>query len=174
MEVSAGEGRDGTDTDRQTDRRPSERAATPTHAATLAVPDVRELLAHVDGLRQALRSRMAAHVRADRRVFDQLRTRRVVHEPQVLLQGHEQRLDRARQRLLPAACRVVERQRVDLGSLDVQLRALSPQATLDRGYALVTDAQGQLVRQAPTSGTVVGVRVQSGRFAATVSDEEAL
>ena len=35
--------------------------------------------------------------------------------------------------------RFTERQRTDLGSLDPQLRALSPQATLDRGYALVVD-----------------------------------
>ncbi len=149
-----------------------ERAATPTHAATLAVPEVGEVLAHVDNLRQALRARVSAHVNADRRLFEQLRKRRVLREPGMLLDNHAERLDRARQRLLPAAGRVVERQRVDLGSLDVQLRALSPQATLDRGYALVTDSDGQLVRQPPAAGALVSVRVRDGRFAAAVTEQE--
>jgi exodeoxyribonuclease VII large subunit len=149
-----------------------ERAATPTHAATLAVPEVAEVLAHVDNLRRALRARVSAHVHADRRLFEQVRGSRVLREPGVLLGSHAERLDRAVQRLAPAACRVVERQRIDLGSLDVQLRALSPQATLDRGYALVTDAQGRVVRQPPRVGALVTARVRGGRFHAVVTEEE--
>lgn len=149
-----------------------ERAATPTHAATLAVPEVGEVLAHVDNLRRALRARVSAHVSADRRLLEQLRSRRVLRAPTVLLNPHSERLVRARRSLTPAATRVIERQRIDLGSLDVQLRALSPQATLDRGYALVTDCDGRLVREPPVPGSDVGVRVQSGRFWATVTEQE--
>ena len=149
-----------------------ERAATPTHAATLAVPEVGEVLAHVDNLRRALRARVSAHVSADRRLLEQVRGRRVLREPTALLDSHTERLERARRSLAPAACRLLERQRIDLGSLDVQLRALSPQATLDRGYALVTDPDGRLVRQPPEPGTDVQIRVQSGRFTATVTEQE--
>jgi exodeoxyribonuclease VII large subunit len=92
----------------------------------------------------------------------------VLQDPSVLLGPPRDALGRNRVRLLPALVRFAERQRTDLGSLDLQLRALSPQATLDRGYALVVDEAGHLVRSVPTDGTHVDVRVQNGRFGAVV------
>ena len=73
-------------------------------------------------------------------------------------------------RLLPNTVRAAERCRTDLASLELQLRALSPQATLDRGYALVTDEQGLLVRTPPAARTLVHVRVQSGGFSAVTGE----
>lgn len=147
-----------------------ERAATPTHAATLAVPDVAQVKANVDALRVGLRNRIGMRVDRDRRLLDQWRTRRVLADPHVLLQPGAERLQRATERLMPAAARRVEAARVELASLDLQLRALSPQATLDRGYALVTDGDGRLVRQPPAPGTVVHVRVEVGAFDAEVRE----
>lgn len=144
------------------------RAATPTHAATLAVPDVAEVLTYVETLRTQLRSRVRARLVHDRRLLDHWRERRVLKDPVSLVVRPRQDLRRAQERLLPCATRFVERQRVDLASLDLQLRALSPQATLDRGYALVTDAQGQIVRTPPPHGNLIDVRVRAGRFTAIV------
>lgn len=149
------------------------RAATPTHAATLAVPDVAEVMTHIDTLRTRLRSRVQAKLQHDRRLLDHWRERRVLQDPVALVSRPRQELRRTRERLLPCAARFVERQRVDLGSLDLQLRALSPQATLDRGYALVTDDRGHLVRATPPQGTRIDVRVQAGRFGATVASSAA-
>lgn len=145
-----------------------ERAATPTHAATLAVPDVREISAHVEGLRRALRARVKASVDRERRLLDQCRDRPVLRDAHLMLAPARERLNRSASHLLPTTARLLERQRVELASLDLQLRTLSPQATLDRGYALVTDAEGHLVREAPSAGSSVSVRVQAGRFTATV------
>lgn len=147
------------------------RAATPTHAATLAVPDVGEVAANIDTLRARLRTLMAARVGHERRWLDAWRQRRVLQDPHVILAEPRSRLQRSRERLLPAVSRLAERQRVDLASLDLQLRALSPQATLDRGYALVTDRDGRLVRQPPAAGARVHVRVQAGHFEATVEEQ---
>jgi exodeoxyribonuclease VII large subunit len=149
-----------------------ERAVTPTHAATLAVPDVREVAAHVGHLRSRLRSRVVAHVQRDRRLLQASRSRRVLQDPACLLQPHRERLHRSQERLVPTVTRLVERQRMDLAGLALQLRALSPQATLDRGYAVVTDAEGTLVRHPPAAGTVLQVRVQAGRFPARVEKED--
>lgn len=148
-----------------------ERAATPTHAATLAVPEVTEVIAHIDHLRHRLRNRVVSHLERDRRLLDASRTRRVLLDPACLVQPHRERLGRLQERLLPCAERAIERNRVDLAGLELQLRALSPQATLDRGYALVTDADGMLVREPPATGSRVHVRVQSGEFDAEVRDE---
>ncbi|HQR80227.1 MAG TPA: exodeoxyribonuclease VII large subunit [Actinomycetota bacterium] len=143
------------------------RASTPTHAATLAVPDVAEVLAHVDRLRGQLRSRVRARVDHERKWLQTWRERRVLRDPSVLLAGPRERVA-CRARLLPATGRLLDRHRMDLAGLDLQLRALSPQATLDRGYALVTDVEGHLVRSVPTPGDLVHVRVQTGTFDARV------
>jgi len=74
-------------------------------------------------------------------------------------------------RLERAAERGVHQRRDTLGRLAAVLHAVSPQATLERGYALVTDADGRLVRD--SGGLVVGARVQArlarGSLEATVS-----
>lgn len=147
-----------------------ERAATPTHAATLAVPDVAEVRAHVDRLRQQLRSRVRARVEHERKWLRACRDRRVLRDPAVLLTGPRERVAVGR-RLLPSMSRLLERQRMELAGLDLQLRALSPQATLDRGYALVTDTDGHVVRSVPAAGAVVHVRVQTGAFDARVEGD---
>jgi exodeoxyribonuclease VII large subunit len=147
------------------------RAATPTHAATLAVPDVAEVWSHIGLLRERLRGRVHTRIAQERRWLDNWRERRVLKDPAILLAEPTQRLHRSHERLLPAMARIVDRQRVDTAGLELQLRALSPQATLDRGYAVVTDASGLLVRDAPPAGTPVHIRVQSGAFDATVEGD---
>ena len=124
------------------------RASTPTAAARLVVPDLTELLAALDRARGGL-------ARGARRVFDRRR--------EALANTHR-RLDAA-PRLL------VERRR---GRLDVsagKLRALSPQATLERGYAIVRGEAGVL-RQAPDvqPGDPVDVQLARGGFAARVEE----
>jgi exodeoxyribonuclease VII large subunit len=148
------------------------RAATPTHAATLAVPDVAEVLQHVQTLRRRMRTRVSSRVEHERHRLDASCQRRVLRDPRTLIDLPRERLEITHQRLLPAVERLVERQRVEASGLDLQLRALSPQATLDRGYALVTDSSGALVRTPPAAGTRVHVRVQAGRFDAAVEGSE--
>jgi exodeoxyribonuclease VII large subunit len=148
------------------------RAATPTHAATLAVPDVTDVAANVDMLRTRMRALVSARVGHERRLLDAVKHRRVLQDPSAILLGPREHLARSRGRLLPAIDRHIARSRVDLGSLDLQLRALSPQATLDRGYALVMTPDGVLVRDRPPAGAHVHVRVQTGQFDATVTGAE--
>lgn len=148
------------------------RAATPTHAATLAVPDVTEVAANLNMLRTRMRSLIAARISHERRLLDASRERRVLQDPSAILAGPKEQLVRCRERMVPAMDRYVSGCRVDLGSLDLQLRALSPQATLDRGYALVMLPDGVLVREAPAEGVRVHVRVQAGQFDAIVAGEK--
>jgi exodeoxyribonuclease VII large subunit len=148
------------------------RAATPTHAATLAVPDVAEVAGNVDALRSRMRSLISGRLAHERRLLDATRGRRVLKDPMVIVAGPREQFTRLHERMVPAMDRHLARCRVDLGSLDLQLRALSPQATLDRGYALVMTPDGVLVREAPPAGAQVHIRVQTGQFDATVAREE--
>jgi exodeoxyribonuclease VII large subunit len=122
------------------------RASTPTAAGRLVVPDLDELLAGLARSRDAL-------ARGARRV----------------LERHAQRLGREHERLRRAPALLVERRRAKLAQTAGRLRALSPRATLDRGYAIVR-REGELVRSAASvaAGDTIAVEVADGRFGARV------
>ncbi len=74
-------------------------------------------------------------------------------------------------RLGPAARGALERQRSRLGSTVRALQAVSPLATLERGYAIVTEADGRVVTdaRAVATGQEVEARLARGRIAARVT-----
>ena len=125
------------------------RAATPTHAATLAVPQVADVASHIDTLRRRIRSRMQAKLVHDRKLLQSCRNRRCAGirtfcwvRPKTLSNAHVCGC-------CPPWSGSPNVNAPIWGSLDLQLRALSPQTTLDRGYALVVDEAGHLVRAVP-------------------------
>jgi exodeoxyribonuclease VII large subunit len=122
------------------------RASTPTAAARLVVPDATELLAHLERSRTGL-------ARGTRGVLDRRRQR--------IVQAHD--------RLRRAPALAVERKRARLEQAAGRLRALSPRATLERGYAIVRSNE-EIVRSASavSSGDQVEVEVADGRFGAQV------
>jgi exodeoxyribonuclease VII large subunit len=126
------------------------RASTPTAAARLVVPDLGELTSALE------RSRLAL-ARGARRTLDRER----------------HRLDVTRDRLRRAPPLILERQRSSLEHVAGRLRALSPRATLERGYAIVRSG-GDIVRASSqvATGTRVEVELGTGRFGARVEEAE--
>ena len=127
------------------------RASTPTAAARLVVPDLAELLASLDRARAGLGR--GAHRSVER---------------------HRERLASESARLRRSAALLVERRRAGLDRSAAKLRALSPLATLERGYAIVRH-EGAVVREATTlaPGDEVDVRVAEGGFSGTVGEVHA-
>jgi exodeoxyribonuclease VII large subunit len=124
------------------------RASTPTAAARLVVPDLADLTARLERLRTALATG-ARHT----------------------LERERRRLDLSRDHLRRAPLLLLERRRAALEQSAGRLRALSPRATLDRGYAIVR-ADGAIVRTSTevASGARVDVELATGGFGATVED----
>jgi exodeoxyribonuclease VII large subunit len=124
------------------------RASTPTAAARLVVPDERELRERLETLRSAL-------AREAVRVVERAR----------------QSLDRDGERLARSPVLLLERKRAALDGLAGRLRALSPRATLERGYAVVRTEEG-VVRAAAAlaPGRRVEVELAAGGFGARVED----
>ena len=124
------------------------RASTPTAAARLVVPDLADLTARLE------RSRTALSTGARR-----------------ALERERRRLDVSRDHLRRAPLLLVERRRAAVEHSAGRLRALSPRATLDRGYAIVRTA-GSIVRASSevATGTQVDVELGTGGFGATVED----
>lgn len=124
------------------------RASTPTAAARLVVPDERQLRADLDRQRAALGRD----------------TRRILERGRQTLTADAERLRRA-----PAL--LLERKRARVEALAGRLRALSPRATLERGYAIVR-ADAGIVRSAKavSPGTLVDVELAEGGLAARVEE----
>ena len=121
------------------------RASTPTDAAKRVVPSLREQQALVGSLRQ----RSAIVLRH-------------------LLDREEQSLRNRRQRARAVLVSRLDSARSDIDHLGARARALSPAATLDRGYAIVTLPGGAIARSAAqvTEGDLLGIRLAEGTVAA--------
>jgi exodeoxyribonuclease VII large subunit len=142
-------------------------ASTPTDAAKRIVPDLTAEQEQIAVLRG--RARDCVHRRLEREAELMAglpeRMRRVVHDrlDRELEQTGQQR-DRARRRIAG----LLEAARSDVEHVRARIRTLSPQATLDRGYAVVQHPDGTVVRDADEAGGRLRVRVARGEFTATV------
>lgn len=159
------------------------RASTPTDAAKLAVPDVADELAMVAAARHRLRQLVTGRIATEQAQLDAIRTRPCLTDPARELQPRYDELTRLGERAARAARATVEGAESDLGHRRQRLRALSPLATLERGYAVVltshADPAGRTragaehpvtsVSQVPP-GTPVSIRVADGRVHATIDE----
>ena len=146
------------------------RASTPTAAGRLVVPDVRELGARLDRARSALARSSTELVdrRGDRLEQTHARLRRA---PALAVERRRDRLAHVHDRLRRAPALVVERKHAAIAHAAARLRALSPRATLERGYAIVR-AEGAIVRSSGTlaRGGAVDVQLAEGGFTGRVEE----
>jgi exodeoxyribonuclease VII large subunit len=124
------------------------RAATPTAAAALVVPDASDLRAGLEASHRRLRLAMRG-----------------------MLERDSDRLARLSDRLRNAPVLLIDRRRAALDHLGARLQSLSPLATLARGYAIVR-ASGRAMREAGlvTPGDLLEIELASGGLAATVDE----
>lgn len=150
------------------------RAATPTDAAKRVVPDVVAELERVhyarDRLRQSLRHRLAA----EQAGLDALRSRPAMADPRVLVDARLDELDVFRERARRSLGHRLDRAFDDVDALRARARALSPLATLERGYAVLQRADGHVVTSIAevAEADPIRVRVADGRIAAVVEATE--
>jgi exodeoxyribonuclease VII large subunit len=124
------------------------RASTPTAAARLVVPDLAELQLGLQRLREGL---------------DACVRRTLVRNRERLAHDHE--------RLRTAPRRLLERRRLELDHAAVRLQALSPRATLARGYAVVRAGGGALRDAASVApGSTLEIELSQGGLGATVTE----
>jgi exodeoxyribonuclease VII large subunit len=148
------------------------RAPTPSGAAELVVPDRRTLLATLATAVGRLRASMLRQfTRAEQRSAE-LAARLQRAHPGSRLRQQVQRLDELDTRLRRAWDSSLTRATQRLLLAQRSLDAISPLATLQRGYAIVTGPDGSVVQQASqvTAGDVIEARLAEGRVQARVLD----
>lgn len=145
------------------------RASTPTDAAKRVVPDVLDELNRVQQAKARLSSRLTGILSAEIDRISQLRSRPVLSNATWIVDTRSEELTRTVARGTELVERIVERAGNQIVELRSQLRALSPQGTLDRGYAIVQLPNGHVLQapeQAPT-GTELRLTLAAGKLTAT-------
>lgn len=163
------------------------RAATPSNAAEMAVPDLREILAGLDGMRQHLQTALSQHLQETRLALMTLEKRLAACDPNQRLTALEKRLGGAKMRLEhqmsqrisaltprlgmarirldSAAEQNLQRKTERLHRQKLHLQALNPEAVLERGYALVLDGSRVLPdREAARTHPQMTLRFRDGEM----------
>jgi exodeoxyribonuclease VII large subunit len=147
------------------------RCSTPTDAGKRVVPDVREEVQRITMLRD--RARRVAVGTVDRELsrVAQLTSRPVLAQPHVLVTDRRTAVEGLRDRAARAAHGRLASAQQDLDHTRARVVALSPQATLDRGYAVVQLPDGSVVRDADdvVLGETLRVRLAHGELRVTTT-----
>ena len=144
------------------------RASTPTDAAKAIVPDAAAERAAVAATRERGRRALAGRLHAERRRLVELRSRPVLTDKGAYVRSQREVVEALRARARRRAEGQLHRARDHNAYLRAQLRTLSPQSTLDRGYAIVQQVDGSVVTDPAQLevGELLRVRVARGDFAA--------
>jgi exodeoxyribonuclease VII large subunit len=150
------------------------RASTPTDAAKSLVPDVSEEERTVRQMTARLRRAVHQRLAAEERQLAALRSRPCLAAPYALVEQRRVDVIGLSSRSRRVVRHRLERAADDLGHSVARVRALSPLATLQRGYAVATTSQGHVLTGVGDAhaGDAIAVRLHDGRLAATVTSAD--
>ncbi|MCI1020280.1 exodeoxyribonuclease VII large subunit [Microbacterium sp. C5A9] len=143
------------------------RASTPTDAAKRVVPDVSEQRALIAQLRSRATTRLTQRLSHDIAQLEQLRSRPALRSPDPIIDSRSQEVWLLVSRGRDSLARQHEAAGRTTGELRASLRALSPAATLARGYAIAHLDGGVILRDAADApaGTALTITVDRGSLA---------
>ena len=150
------------------------RAATPSNAAELAVPD-REALAQVlDSMANAMSNALIRQIKAHRQHLDVLSKSPALRSPTGYLEQKQRQLELLKNRLIAAENQNISRNTQRYVALTAKLDAMSPLKVLTRGYSLVQSERGEVIRSVSQTepGERICVNVSDGRLFATVMEKK--
>lgn len=147
------------------------RASTPTGSAKLLVPDEAQERENLAAARVRMSQGLQRRLAREAEWLESVRSRPVMARPQEMILARAQEISGLRHRALVCTQTAVDRSRDWIAATRSQVTALSPQSTLDRGYAVVQH-QRRIVRQAAelSPGAEVQVMVSAGEFTAEVTE----
>ncbi|MBS6031170.1 MAG: exodeoxyribonuclease VII large subunit [Kocuria rhizophila] len=147
------------------------RASTPTDAGKRIVPDVQDERLRLLQARAALDRAVSTLIDREEQGLATMRSRPSLSQPDGMILVREEDLDRWRSRAWSAANAQTLRARDAVGQMRARVRALSPQQTLDRGYAVVQTADGSVLTDAADAapGQSLSVRLARGELGVDVT-----
>lgn len=147
------------------------RAATPSNAAELAVPDQDALRQSMDAMSDTMAASLERQLKAARQHLQVLSTSPALRSPTAYLEQKEQNLEHLRSRLVAAQRAGVDKKQQRFVALTAKLDAMSPLKVLSRGYAM-TQKDGVVVRSVKQleAGERITVAFSDGSIDATVTE----
>jgi len=147
------------------------RASTPTDAAKRVVPDITEERAKIAQALQRIFLRVDSYVSSQALLIEQYRSRPSLANPYSFIDDKAAELEMSLAKIRAQLGNAIERENMGLGHLRAQLRSLSPQSTLDRGYSVIRDEEGRVVADAALIkvGQKLNIRLAKGELEATAN-----
>lgn len=150
------------------------RAATPSNAAELAVPDREALSQALDSMSAAMAAALSRQLRSARQHLDILSKSPALQSPTGYLEKKEKDLEFLKNRLISAENQIISRKNQRYIALAAKMDAMSPLKVLTRGYAMVQTDEGEVLRSVSDVelGQRIHIRVSDGALSATVMDKK--
>jgi len=149
------------------------RASTPTDAAKRVVPDILEEIAMIGAMRDRARRTLVNRIDLEVTRITNFKNRPVMKDPHVLITTRAEIIAGLRDRSNRSFGASLKLAKEELKQIRARVRALSPQATLDRGYSVVQLADGQIVTDPKKlkQGELLRLRLAKGETQATASGQ---
>jgi len=150
------------------------RAATPSNAAELAVPDQDALCQNLDAMLSVMVSALSRQIRSAQRHLDVLSGSPALKSPAGYLQQREKGLELMKNRLIAAQNQNITRKNQQYIAAVSKLDAMSPLKVLSRGYAMAQNQSGEVLRSVKQVelGERISITISDGRISATVMNKE--
>ena len=150
------------------------RAATPSNAAELAVPDQDALRQNLDAMSAAMSANLNRQLKTARQHLNVLSQSPALRSPTGYLDQKRKNLELLRSRLVSGQTRTVESKNRQFVALTSKLDAMSPLKVLARGYAMAQTESGEVVRSIDQiqKGDTLCVTLSDGSFTAAVTQKE--
>ena len=147
------------------------RAATPSNAAELVVPDQMELRERLSSLQGRMQQSMSRQMQQSRERLEALQTKRVLQNPMNYLQDRRLLLDYQQNQLYNAMQRMISGNQRRFVGLTAALDAMSPLKVLSRGYSVARDQQNRILRNVDDvkTGDPIHVTLEHGEIDAVVT-----
>lgn len=148
------------------------RAATPSNAAELAVPDQDALRQTLDSMSGAMASALTRQVRSARQHWKVLSASPALQSPTGYLEQRRKNIELLKNRLVSAQLHGVERKKRRYVELTAKLDAMSPLKVLTRGYAMALTGDGAVLRSVGQvkAGDGITVELGDGTLSAAVTE----
>ena len=150
------------------------RAATPSNAAELAVPDQDALRQNLDAMLSAMEGALSRQLKAASQRLNILSRSTVLQSPMGYIDQRVKDLQLLKSRMTASQNQAISRCNERCISLAATLDAMSPLKVLSRGYAMAQNVQGNVIRKAEqiTVGETLQLQFFDGKVLATVTEKE--
>ena len=148
------------------------RAATPSAAAELVVPNRGELLEKIKKLRERALHALVRTYREKAMAYKHLSETGIFTRPALIWEAKAQALDTANQKMTDAIEKKIQGYGSKLAVLDAKLQAMSPLRILARGYTVTENADGQLLKSSAQlkTGEILVTRFKDGQVVSQVKE----